>query len=637
MKKYAVLLLTVLSLFLSCNFDSSSSDNPIENNSQENNSQQNNSASESSQSSIEEKDKAFVLLSNNSQYTVKVYSDSVRSEEICTLKSGENYTVKAEESVAGTVYYLTYYVDVGIEVPWYNTSSVCYATPKTNATVMASISTPSEMTTKNCYVAIENNSTESIIFKRGSSELFYNSSQTTILPPNTKGVYEIKNVYFGNFSSFAISTANGNEITFPSQITSFGEGYIYSISIEDNSIKKAVATVKSITPFNIDTQKQIWSFDDNTFDSNSSIILRSRYNVSDGYLIMGTINPDSTTIGIKKIDKYNTKNMLSTAKITHDTSVTLKQSKVLDFVEQPDGSIIILLHNQFVSSSGFDEKTFIVCYDFATKTLKWSYEFPYNMVFRSDCKNKLICTADNRIAIAGAIIDGNKMKRYFAVKENDSTDMKVNISNEYTDFSQGVETSFTSAYYDGVNFYVCGYDNCDFQYSNRTHKGIIYKFSSDVSTSEKIYEYENTLFLCIDGIKTNRDKWYVCGEYFDSGKILKGCYLSSSLVQENKEPIKYIATSINKPFCYFTQVGCYDNKIIVGGEASDDFTGNGSIPLIVAFDVNTNTTLFENTAFSKYTTLGAIIPNEINTYTVQLGSSTEVHYVSADLLGNEKQ
>ena len=129
----------------------------------------------------------------------------------------------------------------------------------------------------------------------------------------------------------------------------------------------------------------------------------------------------------------------------------------------------------------------------------------------------------------------------------------------------------------------------------------------------------------------------MCGEYFDSGKILKGCYLSSSLVQENKEPIKYIATSINKPFCYFTQVGCYDNKIIVGGEASDDFTGNGSIPLIVAFDVNTNTTLFENTAFSKYTTLGAIIPNEINTYTVQLGSSTEVHYVSADLLGNEKQ
>ena len=617
MKKYTVLLLTVflLNIIIACNLNSPSSDNDTENTTEQGNTESNIS---------NEEGKTLVKLINNSQFKVKVFNDSLRAEEICTLEQGESYCVDEVESASGTVYYLTYFIDVGIEVPWYDTNSVCYALPKANETVSSSIPTPQSMTTRNCYVVIENKSSETIIFKQGSSELLF-------LTPNITGVAEIKSVYFGNFPSFDITRANNTSIGLPSQITQFEAGYIYTISVENTAI------LKSIAPFNLDTKKQMWNFSDNsTFDNTFPITLRERKNISDGCLIMGTLANDNTSIGLKKLDKYNSKNTLSTAKLTHDTNVTVKQSKVLDFVEQSDGSIVLLLQNTFASSNGLEERTFIVCYDFSSKQIKWSHIFSdtSKMMFRADSKNKLLCTTDGTIALAGSVITDDKMKRYFAVLDA-TGQLKSWTSSDFTDISSGIETMFTSAWYDGTDYYVCGYENCDFQYSSRTHKGIIYKFSSDLESVEKIYEQDNTLFLCIDGIKGSEEKWYVCGEYLDSGKILKGCYLSSSLVKANSEPIKYATYSANKPYCYFTQICCYKNKIIVGGEASDDFAGNNAIPLIVAFDCDSDKTMFENTSFSQYNKLGSIIPNEINTYIVQLLSSSDVHYVSADLLGNE--
>ena len=610
MKKYIVFALIVLFLFVSCN--GNLSDDYEDNKGQT--AQNNNEATNSNESNSDNKN--IVILSNESAFKVKVYSDSFRNEEVCTLESRENKELKSTDTE--TVYYITYFVDVGMEVPWYDTNSFCVA--KTNETT--SISTPLSMTTKNCYCVIENNSTESIIFKRGSSELSPYDSTSSILSNNEKGVYEISYNNFGNFASFSLKTTTGKTIDFPSQITSFESGYIYTITIENNSL---FSSIKSITPFNLDTQRQIWGFDDSTFDTNYPIILRNANNVTDGSLIMGTLGNDSKSIGINKIDKYK-KAKLTTARITIQDKM-IKESRVLDFAQNTDGSIVILLEN-----TTNKKIQALVCYDFSTKTQKWIYEFSGTMLFRADSKNKIIVTPDGKIAIAGAVIADGKMRLYFAVKDSDK--MKFYTPQQtYTDYSSGVETAFTSVYYDGTDFYVCGYDNCDFKYSTRKHRGIIYKFSSDLSSVEKIYERENVIFLSIDGIGSD---WYVCGEYCDSGNILKGCYLSSSLVNTNSEPIKYATYSTKRSYCYFSQICCYENKIIVSGKASDDFTGNqNALPLIVAFDKNTDTMLWENTSFKNYSDLGSIIPNNINTYIVQLLSSNDVHYVSADLLGNE--
>ena len=61
------------------------------------------------------------------------------------------------------------------------------------------------------------------------------------------------------------------------------------------------------------------------------------------------------------------------------------------------------------------------------------------------------------------------------------------------------------------------------------------------------------------------------------------------------------------------------------------------MPFVVAFDFDCNI-LWENTAFTRYTNALSIIPNSIGTYMIQLGKDNQstVHYVNANLLGNEE-
>ena len=646
MKKYLFIAFLLFSFSLLCcnsspddssdNQDENTSSNTVIPNTNGNTNTNNSKENEENNDDIASVSVTFV---NNSSYSVNVFKNIHRQLGGSALlavsaKESSNIDLPLSSEKNGDTFYFEYNIPIGtIEFPYFcyeNSKVFIISSEKTNTIIIDEIKS---CPTKSAYIVLENQSTSQIYLVNGNSILTPVQQDSYFVDIDSNAVYlagqNNESIYYET-SSFLKIQIGAKQISLPELTFSIGSIYTFTISND-------LCSLKAITPFNIDTKKQMWSFSDNsTFDNTFPIILRERKNISDGCLIMGTLANDNTAIGLKKIDKYNSKNSLLTAKITHDASSNIKQSKVLDFVEQSDGSIVLLLQNTFASSNGLEERTFIVCYDFSNKQIKWSHIFSdiSKMMFRADSKNKLLCTTDGTIALAGSVITDDKMKRYFAVLDANGQ-LKSWTSSDFTDISSGIETMFTSAWYDGTDYYVCGYDNCDFQYSSRTHKGIIYKFSSDLESVEKIYEQDNTLFLCIDGIKGSEEKWYVCGEYLDSGKILKGCYLSSSLVKANSEPIKYATYSANKPYCYFTQICCYKNKIILGGEASDDFAGNNAIPLIVAFDCDSDKTMFENTSFSQYNKLGSIIPNEINTYIVQLLSSSDVHYVSADLLGNE--
>ena len=306
-----------------------------------------------------------------------------------------------------------------------------------------------------------------------------------------------------------------------------------------------------------------------------------------------------------------------------------------------DGATVILLENKYEEDNTEKTVQMLLCYDFENKTLRWSNIFRNQMIFRYDSRNKLICTSNGKIALAGAVIkpettDANNLKVYrcfsvFEEKENTILE-KSYISPDGTNISEGVETIFTSVFYDGTDFYVCGYDNCDFKYSDRIHRGIVWKFNEELTESEKIYECDNVLLFCIDGIGNT---WYACGEYCDTGKILKGCYVTTD--GENYKFIKYSEASTNLPYCYFTQMCCYENKIILSGKASNNSeVRNDTIPLIVAYNRSSDTPLWKNSSFKNYEDIGGMIPNSINTYILQLKTNSNLHYVSADLLGNEQ-
>ncbi len=591
-----------------------------------------------------EEELSSVVLQNDSIFTTKIFDDSLRENQVCILKSGESKTISTNSiSVSGeSVFYITYYVDLGIDIPWYANESYIVTVPKKEDPETYKIKTPLSMSTKNCYILLENRSRNSIVFKQGSAELYTDEGKTTtILTPEKKGVYEIKYEYFSNFSSFKITTTDGDNYNLPSNMLSFEEGKIYSITVTNKNDNSLYSSLKTISPFDIDINKQIWSFTENSFDPDYPCILRNSVSNDGSNLIMGTSAKDPTYIGYKILDKYNSESTLYTFKIQHEEDPLLS-SAVLDFVQTDDKSIVMLLENVYKDKTDNEKYSvqFISCIDFDKQELKdWTFEFPEEMLFRANSKNKFIYTKEGKIAIAGAVRRNNRaqMHRYFGILDISSENLSLSsfVSSAFTDNSKEIETMFTSVWYDGTDFYVCGYDNWDISYNELSHKGIIYKFNpSDLSDNQEVYSCDRVLFFGIDGSNNN---WYACGEYADTGKLLKGCYISKKMADDGKDPVKYLTYSTNRSYCYFTQLCCYQNKIIVAGKASDSFDeSKNPLPIIVAFDKSSDEILWENTSFTKYSDINAIIPNLIGTYVVQLQSDWEYHYVSADLLGNEK-
>ena len=102
-KKYVLLIFLIIFTFASCNNGSVESPN--------------NSESEKTDD-IEKDSVSSVILKNDSDFTVSVFNDSLRENEIGSIKSGDTLIVESMSQNAESVYYITYYVDVGIEVPW---------------------------------------------------------------------------------------------------------------------------------------------------------------------------------------------------------------------------------------------------------------------------------------------------------------------------------------------------------------------------------------------------------------------------------------------------------------------------------------------------------------------------------------
>ena len=91
-----------------------------------------------------------------------------------------------------------------------------------------------------------------------------------------------------------------------------------------------------------------------------------------------------------------------------------------------------------------------------------------------------------------------------------------------------------------------------------------------------------------------------------------------------------------KQHCWFNQLCQYNDKVVLCGTAAADFKGSKEpLPFVVAYD-SQNNKLWENLSYSSYIGALNIIPNTIGTYMLQLsGKNGIIHYVNADLLGNE--
>ena len=636
MKKIGLLFLLPTLFFFSCSDDDRSE--PIQPNGDD--------SGETKNGDDSGETKTQTTLRNSSQFKIAVYSDADRNSKICDLASNETYNVDDKPSVGGTVYYITYLVDVGVEIPWSDTDSYIVANPNTGETVEAPISDPKSMATSDCFVVVENDSSQQVVFRQGASELFpENDKSTTILSANGgSGVYKISSASFGNFPTFKLLTIHGEKIEFPAAFSAFEKGKIFTIVVSDSS-SSVVSSLKSISPFDIDTKKQMWS--SKVFPKKNNVeCVRRAYDLGDGSFFAGS--GDFTTFYIQSFDVYGSEKVAGEFTVLEEDVVTVS---VVDALQCSDKEYLVLLRGCCDSddSDYYPLESYFYLGKFNIETQEKKIvnltEFAQglnfeNFYFYGNLIKGAVCELDSsKFSVCGSVFDSDGRMRYFsAVVDFSSNEPQVSsywVSDDYTEYE--VLRTLTSSYFDGSNLYACGFDSFDEKYgegSDVVHKGVVYKFNSDLSNAEEIYSSEKSLFF---GIAGKGGSFYVCGEAMGSSvdNDLYGCFLSSDMVGENSDPLKYFSTKKN---LWFTQINFTNYGLVLCGVNSEDSQGKitGDVDGVLTCVSPSGKKLWEN-EYSSYYKIVSMAENNIGTQILHLKTKSDANkIISTDLLGKEK-
>lgn len=598
-----------------------------------------------------------VTVVNQSKFDVNVFiGHSPYYDEAAnfSIKKKSSDTVQIEPSGdVGHAVYFEYLIDIGnAQFPYWKRGSYTSLNVIPGKSTTLYISELQECQSKSAYFLIENNTNLEIQLINGSMKIRPAATEQFLIPAKGGcGVYEAGDdscgISFGHYDKVKIISGE-QEIPLPITTSQIEAGNIYTIVLTtDSSSGKEVtsASLKAVTPFDIDTQKKIWSFDSNVFEF--APVMRSAADPKDGMIVAGTLKKDHKTIQLERVNVYG---VFQNGVSMEINDKDLEKVNVLDFVERSDGSIVllILLSYSTESDAWTEEKLYIYNFETKQEILNLSFQKQgLSLVWTTqDAKNKLCLVDDNTIAIVGAAnyydyTDEeniyNRFHHFFGVlniSDLSNVTLKTYISSDFDDFAS-TETlrQFSSVYFDGTDYYVCGYENWDIRYNKLSHKGVIYKFSSDLSTRELIYNADKTLFFSIAGNKSN---FYVCGEYADNGSILKGTFVSSKMIAAGSNPVLY---TTDLPNCWFNQFCLYGNKIVLCGTSSESSNGEGKIaPVVAAYSLD-GTKLWDKTCYSGYTNASNIVPNSIGTFYLQLeklnNSGYSYHFVSTNLLGEE--
>lgn len=649
---------------------------------------------------------ALVTFENKSKFDVNIYlgSNPYIGAVSCTVPaSSTNYSksfIISKDQSIGDVFYIEYLIKIGNAVfpYWTHEASSGWKSQaiKKDGNNKIIIDELTKCESKSAYLLIENNTDSEVRVNNATTPLKPLASEVASISKGSCGVYEVSplsiykpaDINLGHLDGIKIKVDVTNELSLPVSNAEVVAGNVYTISVNkenDDNNGKISASLKANTPFNIDTQRKIWSLDNSIFTTEYSTVMRPS-NDKKSTIVMGTAASEKQKIGIVRIDEYGNYSTTDDNFIAFNEYKNHLRTEIIDFVEQQDNSIVMLCKQIFDDSKtgeGFysgSENYVFACYDFGAKSLKWyksiasnvelSDDSLYLFSFRPDTKNKLVQVGDNKFVCVGAYnryydydhlhymllyIDGNDINENKVVNE---TGFKNIISDDYSDLDAGKERLASSAYFDGKDLYICGYDNWDAPakdhdgYSDDIiHTGKIWKTDIEsvkagnfrFADENLIYSHENCLFFSIEGSGEGTVlNFVVCGEYKDTGKLLKGCYVTSSMIASDSSCNPVLYTVPEKNHCWFNQLCQYGNKIVLCGTAASKRDGSENpLPFVVAFDKQGNK-LWENLTYTSYTSALNILPNTIGTYTLQLGNykngndkDNKIHYVNADLLGNE--
>ncbi len=681
MKKALSILFSVFFLIsiISCVNDSSSTDTP-------------DNPEPQPQPSPETKD-SNVIVKNNAQYDVNIYVDKSPYYDILpdfTVKAGASHSCKlpVSEDTVGTVFYIEYLIDIGNAKFTYRTletQGYKYLLIKENEQATLTIDALEKCESNAAYFYIENQTASSIHLINGMHYVSAAGTTEYNVPAKGAAVYEVNEtttaISFGNYSQLKVVLGN-EEYKLPVSESDVQKGNVYSFVLATDSSSGTAVTklsLKSITPFNIDTQKKIWSRYTSAGSDVDVSVVRPMRNLADGYLAACSSKKFPYAVIMKKINAYGETTVSKNVGIQEDgNGYKVVSIECKDFLEAEDGGCVMLC-NLTVRPKTYEEngtiyniqadddshdfrEWYIWKYNFDTASLVFSLDISSTMHnnggsivdFSNGNQNTFIEISNGVYVLAGLAIsvdnEDNRIIRDLLLKY-DSNTKALSFKYPYSAYLTATDDdrenlvlcSTTSLFYSKKDDCIYATDFYDWYTAYDAPAGTpqyisrIKKYSTDLNELGTVCQQENALYFAING-NPETGRYYVCGEVCESGKILKGLLISSSNISDGKVTKSSSYKVDNFSYSWFSNVCICGTNIVASGYAAKERTSK-DLPVVVSFNADGDLQ-WENTAYTNYNSALSCFATSIGTYLIHLkgenGSGAEFStIVSADLLGND--
>ena len=283
---------------------------------------------ESDEPSVPMQPEDNVVFSNQTEFVVKVYSDSMRNILVADdiVKKG-SASCHVDAVSTGNVFYFSYFMDVnGVVVP-YGVTDVHAVQLKDDAVTSVKIADPQVVNTNKKVILLKNEANSAIVLCQGNTEKKPEGKSTSLVNGGDYGVYILGAL--DDIETFTV--VEGTKSTPLSAATDFENGYIYTVVYDGTKVY-----MRSKSFLDKDMNKKIWKIGISQ-EAGKTLVnekLLVRGNQSE-YVMYGRIGYDRNLVDKEAVSYYSY--IDSTGSITKENSFTFidkpKSSAFIDAVE----------------------------------------------------------------------------------------------------------------------------------------------------------------------------------------------------------------------------------------------------------------------------------------------------------------
>jgi hypothetical protein len=586
--------------------------------------------------------KTYVIFSNSTEYRVNVYiaspptEDSVPFAEVQAGSTAEQWEIAPSQTDVGDPFYFEYIVPLSdtIQLPYYHQENVKIRKILKEQKNTITVDDLHFISTDSVFLVIQNKASDPIWLARGGSPQypvgFEHEDATRNIEAGETAVYRFTSLMDLNNLSIRHNTA-----TKPLPQYTCEANQIYLIRYEQNT--PALFQVQSFDPAMAD---KIWSITTGSATGQHLVmgLLAPRLNPADGYLALGRITYSPDTVLDDNVQSKGYFAAISQeGNIITEKFVTLKDNPMKvnfrRFIEYPDEFV-------FYGQVYYDDswgKPFVWSTD-KTGTRTNYYNADFTDDIDPDTENmysgRMAKKNDNVYAAGGSIWNSDREMYSSFITEVTKTDFDT-VSQEL--LWRSTEDA----------------DMCDLIYDQNTNRYIVAAFDWDSSWEEvdKSYLYIINADTGEEMVKQEFDGRYIInafaaygGSYYATGAYVNAGYMQGFLRKINPStgafewsaPVFFDYNGTADTAIHFLTID--GSKLVLGGWADiyDDDEDTGTLPYLLAFDVNARTTLWEQVYKDIWQSqVYSVNPNGIGSYIVEFYSDETYmsRLVSTGLMG----